>query len=412
MDKLMDNHWILKGIALLLALMLYITINLENQPQSNLSPMSFPGSKTTDTLKNVAVSVDYNNEKYIVTGVPQEVTLTLKGQNSKIQSTKVKQQYEAYMNLTGYSVGEYDVPLQYRGVSDELAVTVQPSHAKIIIQEKVTKEFPVEVEYKNEQQMKEGYTAQEPSINTKTVKIAGAKQLIEQIAYVRTYVDLKGLDETVTKQVKVYAYDKYENKLSIEPEPSTVNVTVPVISPKKTVPIEVTKVGSLQEGVSITSLQIEPSQATIYGPKDVLDKLDALQGVEVDLSKISENTTLELPLSIPKGATIVTPEKVKITIEVEKQERKSLGAVPLKVMGLAETLNLSFLDPKNGFVTVDVIGKSSVVNKLNASQIQALINVSDLVQGEHDVAIEVSGPKDVTLEIKQQNAKVELISKG
>jgi YbbR domain-containing protein len=412
MDKLIDNHWVLKGIALLLALMLYMSINLDKQPQTNLNPMSFPGGTTTETLTNVDVSADYDDTKYIVSGIPQKATLTLEGQNSEIKSTKLKQQYEVYVNLRGYSVGEYDVPLQYRGISNELKVKVHPSHAKIIIQEKVIKHFPVEVKYKNKEEMKEGYTAEAPSTSPGTVKIVGAKELIEQIAFVRAYVDLKGLNETVTKQVKVYAYDKYGNKLPLEPEPSAVNVTISVISPKKTVPIEITKRGSLQEGVSITSLQVEPSQATVYGPKDVLDKLDSLKGVEVDLSKINDDTTLELPLSIPEGATKVTPEKVKVSIQVEKQERKSLGAVALKIIGLSDSLSLNFIDPKSGSVTVDAVGTPSVIDNLNASQIQAFLNVSNLAAGQHDVAVEVSGPKDVTLEVKQQNAKIELVSKS
>ncbi|ENQ3107947.1 YbbR domain-containing protein [Bacillus sp. 491mf] len=411
MDKLMDNHWFLRGIALLLAIMLYMSTNIDKNVSDNFNPSPFPVGDTTETISGVPVSAYYDEDKYIVTGIPEKVSVTLEGQNNVVAAAKVKRQFEVFVNLRGYTPGTYEIPLKYSGVPNNLHLKVQPAKIQVTIKKKEVKSFPVEVKYLNENQVQKGTVIDKPIVKPGTVEVAGTTEQLSQIALVRAYVDLKGISKTVTKEAKVVLYDKDGNQLDLKTGSSTVNVTVPVSSPEKTVSLGVTKKGSLQEGITVTSIKVEPSEVEIYGSKDVLDNITSLEGIEVDLSKITESTTFDASVSLPKGVAKVAPSQVKVTVEVQKQQRKTITDIPLQVNGLSDLLTMKLSDPQNGKISVDVFGDAGVVEKMSAEQIKASINIGNMSAGTHDVPIQISGPNNVTLELKQKNAKVELTKK-
>ncbi|CAG9613888.1 CdaA regulatory protein CdaR [Bacillus rhizoplanae] len=411
MDKLMDNHWFLRGISLLLAIMLYMSTNLDKNVSGDFNPSPFPVGDTTETISGVPVSAYYDEDKYIVSGIPENVTVTLEGQNNVVAAAKVKRQYEVFVNLRGYTPGTYEIPLKYSGVPSNLHLKVQPAKIKVTIQKKEVKSFPVEVKYLNENQLQAGTIVDKPIVKPSTVEVSGTEEELSRIALVRAYVDLKGVNKTVTKEAKIVLYDKEGNRLDLKTGSSTVNVTIPISSPEKTVPLGVTKKGSLQEGISVTNIKVEPSEVTIYGSKEVLDNITSLDGVEVDLSKITESTTFDASVSLPKGVTKAEPSQVKVTVEVQKQQSKTIDGIPLQVNGLSDLLTMKLLDPANGKISVDIFGDASAVEKVNAAQIKASINLGNMDVGTHDVPIQITGPDNVTLELKQKNAKVELAKK-
>ncbi|WP_020060806.1 CdaR family protein [Bacillus sp. 123MFChir2] len=411
MDKLMDNHWFLRGIALLLAIMLYMSTNIDKNASDNFNPSPFPVGDTTETISGVPVSAYYDEDKYIVSGIPEKVSVTLEGQNNVVAAAKVKRQFEVFVNLRGYTPGTYEIPLKYSGVPNNLHLKVQPAKIQVTIKKKEVKSFPVQVKYLNENQVQKGTVIDKPIVKPGTVEVAGTTEELSQISLVRAYVDLKGINKTVTKEAKIVLYDKDGNQLDLKTGSSTVNVTVPVSSPEKTVSLGVTKKGSLQEGITVTSIKVEPNEVQIYGSKDVLDNITSLEGIEVDLSKITESTTFDASVSLPKGVTKSDPSQVKVTVEVQKQQRKTITDILLQVNGLSDVLTMKFSDPQNGKISVDVSGDASIIQKVSADQIKASINVGNMSAGTHDVPIQISGPNNVTLELKQKNAKVELAKK-
>lgn len=419
MDKLMDNHWFLRGIALLLALMLYMVINLDKQPQGTTA---LPIGDAVETIQDVKVEAYYDQDKYVVTGLPQNVDITLEGSNTSILQTKMKEQFEVFTNLHGYESGTYEVGLQYNGIPDSLEVKLQPAKVRVTIEPKKTKAFPVEVGYLNKNQMEEGYKAEKATAKPSFIEIAGTETQLEQVGAVRAYIDLKGVNETFTKEAKVVIYDKSGNTLNLQANPSVVNVTVPVATPEKTFSIKVTQKGELQKGLTLKNITMEPTEIKVYGPKEVLDSIEALEDVVVDLSEITDTVTFDADLAVPEGAVRIAPAKVKITVQVEteaeveaeadKQEQRTLDDIPIQIAGLEDAYELNFLDPSTGKISAGIIGESESIEKLDPSDVQASVNVEDLEPGTHDVAVQISGPNDITFDLKQKNAKVEIVDKS
>ncbi|UOY91523.1 CdaR family protein [Ectobacillus sp. JY-23] len=411
MDKLMDNHWFLKGLALLFALMLYTVASLDSESQSS-GITGLPVGEVTETLTDVPVTVNYDEEKYVVTGAPKYVTLTLEGQGSVITATKINRQFEVYANLNGYEPGVYEVRLQHEGINDKVKVKITPPKIKVTIAEKVKKQFPVEVSFINSNQMKEGYKADKVVVKPAFVELSGTKEQLDKVAAVKAYIDLKGVNQSINKDVKVVVYDQDGNPLEMPATPATVNVNVPIITPEKKVSIDITKRGTLPEGVTLTNITAEPSQITLYGPKDVLDGIETLNGIFVDLDKITGNTNLEVSVPLPKGVTKASTDKIKIFVQVEKLEKKTFSDIYIRVLGLSESLNVNFIDPKNGKVSVDATANSSDLGKVTSEQIQVSMNTQGLEPGIHDIPIQLNGIDNVKLDIKQKTARVEIVKKG
>ena len=245
MDKLMDNAWFIKILALLLAILLYFSIpNSGSQSRE----VNVPGENSTTVISDIPVKVYYDTENLVVSGIPDTVEVTIRGQQTLVQSVKALRNFEVFVDLTNAKIGTQKVDFEIRDLSDRLDATIEPKSANISIQEKVTKEFSVEAEF-NTDLIEEGYAAGVPNLDPKKVKITGAKDIVDRIMYVKAAIESKeGINETFTQEAQIQVLDKELNKLRVTIEPDTVKVTIPVKAQSKTVPIEIVKKGTLASG--------------------------------------------------------------------------------------------------------------------------------------------------------------------
>jgi YbbR domain-containing protein len=408
MDKLMDNPWFIKGVALVLAFLLFSSVPDGN----NNSPTdeNVPAQQDLNTLSDIPVKSYYDTDNFVVTGVPEKVEISIEGPKSIVQSTKSLKDFEVFVDLTDANIGKQKVKIQIKDISDKLKVTISPSQATVTVQEKVTKEFNVEAEF-NRDLLEDGYNAETPQVKPNKVKITGAKEEIEKITYVKATVDLKGsIRETITKEASILVLDRELNKLNVSVEPKTVQVTIPIKTSSKTVPIEVIQKGTPAEGVIIDSITLDIPEAKIIGKDEVIKSTDKVR-VEVDVSKINETSELTLPVIIPDGITKVTPEVVKATVKIQKEEQKTVSNVPIDPIGLETPFNIVFQSPIGGKMELSISGPSETLRLLTAADFKLVINVANLGLGDHDVPIQANGPGNVSWKLKNETAKISIQNK-
>lgn len=415
MDKFLNTPWAVRMIALLLAIMLFISVSIEQQPNikrpgQNLFQNEQPTTEEV-TLTNIPVNTYFDEDNLVVTGVPQTVNVTLKGSTSAVTTARQTKNFEIYADLEGLSTGTHRVVLKARNVNDELDISINPSVTTVTIQEKTTEDFPVEIDFYNQNKMAEGYTPEQPIVSPKNVTVTGAKEVIDNISVIKASVDLDGADQTIEKESKVTVYDDDGNILPVDVEPAVVDITVPVTSPSKKVPFKINRTGKLPEGTSISSVEANPSEVTIYGPQNVLDSIEFIDGVDLDLGKIKDNTELEVNIPLPEGVKSVSPDQVKLNVKVEKEKEKELKDVSIKPVGLKNDQTLEFLDPDTSQLNLLAKGSTEEIDQLQPSDIELYVDVSDLNEGEHDVNIEVNGPQNITWTMPKERAKVKITSK-
>lgn len=402
MDKLMDNPWFLKILALLLAVLLYSAV-----PNSSgeTSDINVPGEETSATLEDIPVKAYYDTENLVVSGIPDTVEVTIEGPMPNVQSAKALKNFEVFVDLTNVKIGNQKVKFEVRDLSDKLKATIKPSSITVSIQEKVTKEFKVEAEFNNSL-VEEGYTAGQPVVEPNKVKITGARDVIDRITYVKATIEGKEtFNESLTREAQVQVLDKELNKLNVVVEPETVEVTIPIKNTSKTVPITVLEKGNAPSGVTIESIELDVDEATITGDEDVVKDTENVR-VEVDVSKISDNTTLTLPVIIPNGITKVTPQTVKATVVVKKEAEKTVSGIPINIKGLSVQHNAVINDPANRAINLLIFGPSDLISALGPKDFNVFIDLSGLTEGNHDVNIQVEGPPNINWNPDKSTAKI------
>ncbi|GLJ01766.1 YbbR-like domain-containing protein [Bacillus sp. YKCMOAS1] len=412
MDKILNNRWAVKLLALVFALLLYGAVNSAQAPTPKKIGESFFPTSTTDeaTLTDIPVKAYYDDEKYVVTGVPQTVNVTIKGSTSAVKTARQTKNFEIYADMQNLSTGTHKVELKARDVSKGLTLSINPSVTTVTIQEKTTAEFPVETEFYNQNKIKDGYSPEQPIVNPKKVTVTGSKDVLDKISVIKAFVNLEDVDQQIEKEAKLTVYDSSGNELPVEVSPSVVDITVPISSPSKKVPFKLERTGSLPEGISISSIETSPSEVTVYGSQKALDALDFIDGVKLDLSKIKDDTEIDADIPLPDGVKKVSPETVKIKVKVATAEEKKIDNVPISVVGLSKDLTSDFVSPSSGRITLTAKGSKSAIDKLKASDVEAYINAGDLNEGTHEVKVQVNGPQNVTWTLSRSKVKVKLTS--
>ncbi|WP_462412615.1 CdaR family protein [Neobacillus sp. Marseille-QA0830] len=400
MDKLMDNPWFIKILALLLAFLLYSSVHNQSDQDVNV-----PSQQSTAVVQDVPVKVYYDTENLVVSGIPNTVDVTLKGPITHVQSAKALRNFEVYVNLTGAKIGRQQAKIQIKDLSDKLKATIKPSSVSVTVQEKISKQYSVEPEF-DDDIIEDGYSVGQPVVDPKKVKITGAKSEMDRIAFVKAVIggDDK-LKETTTAEANIQVLDHDLNKLNVTVEPATAKVTIPIKKNTKTVPIDIVRKGTPPSGITIDDITIDTKEAVISGSEEVLKDADSVR-VEVDLSKITDNTTLELPVIISNGITKVTPQLVKATVTVTKQEKKTISGIPINITGLGTQYKAVINDPASQQINLTVSGPSSALTALGTSDFKVFIDLSSLSEGSHEVNIQVEGPPNINWTPDRTTAKV------
>ena len=120
MDKILNNRWAVKFLALVFALLLYGAVNSAQAPTPKKIGESFFPTSTTDeaTLTDIPVKAYYDDEKYVVTGVPQTVNVTIKGSTSAVKTARQTKNFEIYADMQNLTTGTHKVELKARDVSN------------------------------------------------------------------------------------------------------------------------------------------------------------------------------------------------------------------------------------------------------------------------------------------------------
>ncbi|MFI8577959.1 YbbR-like domain-containing protein [Rossellomorea aquimaris] len=410
MDKFMESRWFMRIVGLMLAFILYLSVNFDDI-QKTANNNNGNSQDAIETIQDVPLEVFYDRENLEVSGLPDTVNVTVEGSKAIVQQAKQVKDFRVYVDLNDIGIGEHQVKIKIDNISEKLDVKLDPDTVNISVQEKVTEEFTIEPQF-NESILSNGYEAEGLAVDPKTVKVTGSKDEVERIAYVIATLDLdEEINENVTREARVQVLDREYNKLDVQIDPEVVDVTVSVVNKSKSVPVTIKQKGSLPEGTTLESISIDPKEATIFGRQDVLDTVEELLA-EIDLSKITKDSTITVPLALQDGLNKVAPEEVKVKVDVNTTEEKSLSGLEITPQGLAEEYEYTIMSPEEGVVDVAMIGQNAQVSKVTKEDFSLALDLSGLEPGEHEVEIEAEGPEDIEWTLSQQTVKVEIKEKN
>lgn len=401
-DKISGKKSTLLIVSLLLAFGVFFVIDQESNVMID---------QYAEILYDRPVSAVYNEELYVVEGLPKTVDITLIGQRRHIFLAKQSPSKGVSVDLTGLKPGNHRVTLKYTQRLRSLDYKLDPSNVTVTIYEKVSENRTLTYDILHKEALDTKLYISNVEIDRSEVIIKGAEYKLKEVATIKALLDVRNIPnpragEITVKDIPLIAYDNEGKKVDVEIVPNTVSANVTITSPSKEVPIRIIPKGNLAFGKSIKSLDANMSKITVYGEQGAVDKLEQLE-VEIEVKGLDRDKEFNVTLKRPKGITELSSKTMTIKVTLDNSSSKEIENIPVGAENLASNLKVQALTEDDRQVTVVVKGSEDAIKNITASDITAYVDLTNYGVGEHEVEVKVTG-SDLKLAYGSKTKKIKV----
>ena len=401
-EKFLSKSNNLLFISLALALVVFIVIDQK---------IIYYSESSAEVLTNQPVKAIYNEEAYVIEGLPDTVDITLIGNKANLYIAKQSRTNDVTVDLSDLKAGTHKVDFKYNQGVSSVDYKVNPSYATVIIYNKVSLPTTMSIDVLNKDKLNDKLIIDDISVNDDSVVVKGSEKQIKKVASVKALVDINNLSSqdvgnNVLKDVPLKAYDQNGDVVNVEVVPSKIDVNVTISSPSKELPIKVIPVGKVSFGKAISSISTSESKVTVYGDSNSLDQINFIP-VEIDVNDLAENTQYKLEIPKPVGVKSMSVNNLTVNLSLGNVSDKDISNVAIETRNLSSDYKVSAASSNDSFVQVNVKGVSSVIDSINADNISAYVDLAGYPEGEYEVDVNVEG-SDVRVEYVAKTKKVKV----
>lgn len=401
-ENLLSRNNTLLFISLFLAIVIFIVIDQK---------IIVFTDNAAEVLKNQPVTVIYNEEAYVVEGLPETVDITLIGSKTDLYIAKQSSSHEVTVDLNGLKPGTHKVNIEYNQNVGKIDYMVNPSSATVIIYQKVSETRALSYDILHQDNLDSKLIIDSVNYSADKVVIKGAEHQLKNVASVKALVDINNLvtqeaGTVALKDVPLKAYDNDGNVIDVEMVPSKINVDINLTSPSKEVPIKIIPKGEVSFGLALDSIKSNEAKVTVYGEQSILDDLKYIP-VEIDVSDLKENREYKMELTKPVGIRSMSVNNITVNVSLSSVSNKTIENIGIEPRNLAENLKVQALDANSSLVAVTLKGVSSVVETITSDDIVAYIDLEGYAAGTYEVEVKVEG-NDVRVQYASKTKKVKI----
>lgn len=354
-----------------------------------------------EVITNVPVVVKYNEEAYVVEGVPETVDITIAGRKSDIYLAKQLGEYEVILDLSDYTPSDtpYKVYFTYSKSIDSLSYQLSPEYVQVTIKNKESQVMSISYDLLNIDALDSRLSVESVTLDKSEVVVKGGSDALAEIASVKALIDLEQQKFTEAgtydiSNVELAAYDSRGNRLdNVEIVPETISATVVLESYSRTVPISIETTGELVTGKAIASLLINNNTSymiTIYGDQSVIDDIDSVPvTINVDGRGNESTWTYDVNIRKPNGVREMSVDNVEITATFGEEQQTTIDiSNDIHETNLADGLSVNILSGQE--ISVQVKGVASVLENIENEEIYAYIDLAGFGVGEHEVEVKIN----------------------
>lgn len=406
------ESWLSKQTTLLF-LSLFLAISIFIVVDQKIITFS---SQSAEVFKDQAVNVIYNEEQYVVEGLPEKVDVTLIGSKADLYIAKQSSSNGVTVDLTGLTPGTHKVNIQYGQGLSGIEYSVNPSVATVIIYEKVSDTRTLTYDIVNDNKLDSTLIVNNVKLSVDEVTIRGAEYKINQVASVKALIDVDNLTKKeagtqTLNDVTLKAYDNAGNVVDVEFVPAKISAEVDLTSPSKKVSLNFVPKGTLATGKAIGGYTFSQNEVTIYGDSETLSSINSLD-VSVDISNLTSDTSFKAEIKKPSGVKSVSVNYITVNLTITDSSSEPVRfSIPLTGTNVGEGLIAQPIDNDNGFITVEVQGASSVLSTIDESDITAYVDLTGLGEGTYTKEVIVEGTNPLAIYISKRIEATVTISK-
>lgn len=354
-----------------------------------------------EVITNVPVTVNYNEKKYVIEGIPKTVDIVLIGRKSDIYLAKQLGTNNVILDLSDYEPRDsaYKVYLSYTKSIDSIDYKLDPSYVSVTVKEKISLKKTISYDLINEQYLSEELSVESVELSSSEVVVQGSADALEKIATVKALIDLsdESLNDVGTytiENITLVAYGSQGEVLDdVEIIPTTTDLSaiVTLDTYSKSVPIEVRTTGKLVTGKAIASILINNSNShsvTIYGDQNQISDITSVPvTINVDDEGSTSTKSYNVTISKPSGVRAISEKNATITVTFGDEKQKELDISVISSKNLASNLTANIVGTSS--VPVIVKGVQSVIDDVNTDNIKAYIDLEGYEAGEYNVEVKI-----------------------
>lgn len=224
----------------------------------------------------------------------------------------------AYIDLKGVAEGQQKLPVNAFFSRGEV-VNVFPKEVNVLVDHITEKTVPVVTQVVDNSD--EDLTVDNNGIDPAYVTLKGASSKLSKIREVVAPVNIKGQRENFQAECVLTALDENDKPVTdvqILPDKAIVNAVIIRKMISEELPVRVAISGELQEGVSITQMQVLPERVRITAPPSVLKKMEEISTKPIDITSLNGSVEVAAELDLP-DKVIPDVRAVRVRFSVERQ---------------------------------------------------------------------------------------------
>ena len=403
LDRVSSKKSTLLIVSLILAFIVFVFIDRSSTIMID---------QYAEILYDQPVTAAFNEELYVVEGLPEKVDITLIGQRRHIFLAKQSPSKGVSVDLTGLKPGNHKVTLKYNQRLKSLDYKLDPSQVNITIYEKVSENRNLTYDLLHQDKLDSKLYISEVELDRSDIIVKGAQYKLNMVASVKALLDVNtipnpNVGDNPVKDIPLVAYDNDGNIVDVEIVPKTVSANVKITSPSKEIPVRVVPTGEMANGRSIKSIETSISKITVYGEQAAIDAIEQLD-VEIDVKGLDKNKEFNITLTKPRGITELSSKTMNIKVVVDDSSYKEFPNISVTTRNLDSKYKVQAKSDKDRQVTVAVKGSSEALDNLKDSDITAFVDLKNYGEGTHEVPVQVTGT-DLKLLYESKNKKITVV---
>lgn len=406
-EKFINKKQTLIVLSLIFAFAVFVLVDQNSNTILN---------KSAEVLYNQPVTAEYNEEAYVIEGLPETVDITLIGRTSDLYlARQYTSSLSVSVDLRGLTPGSHKVKLNYtQGLKalKSIDYKIDPSSANIVVYEKVSETRELDYDILHKDKLDNTLILDSVDLSRNDVIIKGASYKLKQVVTVKALVDIDDINNpkvgTFTlKEIPLIAYDSDGKPVDVEIVPNSIDAQIKITSPSKEVALQIIPKGDLAFGKSIKEFTPSISKVTIYGDESVINSIESIP-VEIDVTNLSSSKTFNVNIDKPSGVRSISSKTVSIKVTLDDVITKEFTNMGISVENLNSNFKAYAINKEDREVTVVVKGSSNVVNNLDSKTIKVTVDLSSYTTpGEYDVDVKVTGD-DLKLSYESKTKKVKI----
>ena len=370
-------------LSLVLAVIVFVIIDRQNTTLLE---------KNAEVLYDIPLSATYNDEEYVVEGLPETVDITLIGTKANLYLAKQLPTQDVNVDLSDLKPGVHKVNLKYKQSITSVEYKLDPSEVTVVVSSKKSETRSVESDIVNLNKLDSKLAINNTKLDTDEVIIKGTEDSLAKVSTIKALINVSDMVDpkagtNTLKDIPLIAYDENGSKVDVEMVPSKVTATVEIESPSKTVPLEIEPTGNVIFGKAIKNITSSVQKVTIYGNSKVLDNTNSIK-VKIDVNNLKSNKDYTVTIKKPAGIREISEKVVTAKVELDDEVTTELSGVKLGVVNLGSNYTTSENATE---VTVILKGVESIIKNITPSDVEAYVDLEGLGAGDHEVEIKVKG---------------------